>query len=109
MSSYMVGMPPPPAQMTTVPFSSSHLIGRISKMRLGRGLATTRRNLSPSGAMAQPFSLASASASSFEYTGPIGLVGFWKAGSFASTSTWVRMVAKGTSKGSRLPISCSIM
>ncbi|MNV93678.1 hypothetical protein D3C71_1883940 [compost metagenome] len=60
---YMVGMPPPPAQITMLLFSSSHLIGRISKMRFGFGLATTRRYLSPSGAMAQPFSAASFSAS----------------------------------------------
>ena len=35
--SYIVGMPPPPAQMTIVPFSSSHLIGRCSKIRGRRG------------------------------------------------------------------------
>ncbi|MNP63777.1 hypothetical protein D3C76_1592150 [compost metagenome] len=78
-------------------------------MRLGLGLATTRRNLSPSGAMAQPFSAASFSASALPYTGPMGLLGFWKAGSLASTSTWVSKVAKGTSKSSRLPSSCSMM
>ncbi len=65
-SSYMVGIPPPPAQMTMVPFSSSHFTGRISKIRFGRGLGTTRRNLSPSGAMLQPFSAARRSASSLE-------------------------------------------
>ncbi|MNC46343.1 hypothetical protein D3C75_953580 [compost metagenome] len=63
-SSYMVGMPPPPAQITMLLFSSSHLIGRISKMRLGFGLATTRRYLSPSALTTQPFSLARRSASS---------------------------------------------
>ena len=39
----IVGMPPPPAQITTAPWSSSQRIGRISKMRLGRGEGTTRR------------------------------------------------------------------
>ena len=34
---YIVGMPPPPVQMTTVPASSSCVIGRISKMRRGTG------------------------------------------------------------------------
>ena len=43
--SYTVGMPPPPAAMTIVPFSSSHFIGRISNIRLGSGDATTRRHL----------------------------------------------------------------
>ena len=38
--SYTVGMPPPPAAMTIVPFSSSHFIGRISNIRLGSGDAT---------------------------------------------------------------------
>ena len=63
--SYMVGMPPPPAQITIVPCSSSHLIGRISKMRFGRGDGTTRRHLSPSCLKTQPFSAASRSASAF--------------------------------------------
>ena len=44
--SYMVGMPPPPAQMTIVPCSSSQLMGRISKMRLGSG---RRHDASPLG------------------------------------------------------------
>ena len=61
-SSYMVGMPPPPAQITIVPCSTSIRIGRISKIRCGFGLATTRRNLSPSGAIVQPCSAASRSA-----------------------------------------------
>ena len=51
-------MPPPPAQMTIVPFSSSHLIGRCSKIRVGAGEGTTRRQRSPSGLNAQPYSLA---------------------------------------------------
>ena len=42
---YIVGMPPPPAQITTTPCSSSQRIGRISKMRFGRGDGTTRRQL----------------------------------------------------------------
>ena len=61
---YIVGMPPPPVQMTTAPRSSSQRIGRISKIRFGSGEATTRRHLSPSGLIAQPFSAASRSASS---------------------------------------------
>ena len=59
---YMVGMPPPPAQMTTAPCSSIQRIGRISKIRLGRGDGTTRRQLDPSGLTCQPFSAASAAA-----------------------------------------------
>ncbi len=58
--SYIVGMPPPPAQMTTAPWSSNQRIGRISKMRFGRGEGTTRRQWAPSGLTAQPFSAASA-------------------------------------------------
>ena len=53
--SYTVGMPPPPAAMTIVPFSSSHFIGRISNTRLGSGEATTRRHLSLSIFIVQPF------------------------------------------------------
>lgn len=63
--SYIVGMPPPPAAMTTVLRSSSHLIGRISKIRFGCGEGTTRRQCSPSALNAQPFSFASRSASGF--------------------------------------------
>ena len=55
-SSYLVGTPPPPAQITTVPCSSSHRIGRISKIRFGSGDGTTRRQLAPSCLNAQPFS-----------------------------------------------------
>ena len=61
--SYIVGIPPPPAQITTVPCSSSQRIGRISKIRRGRGDATTRRNFAPSGLTTQPFASASARAS----------------------------------------------
>ena len=75
-------MPPPPAAaMTIVCFSSSHFIGRNSKMRFGLGEATTRRHLSPSALKAQPLSAASRSASAFSYTGPMNLVGLAKAGS----------------------------
>src|SRR6476469_6675166 len=35
-SVYMTGMPPPPAQMTTQPFSSSHSSGSSPKMRCGK-------------------------------------------------------------------------
>ena len=41
--SYIVGMPPPPAQMTTRLWSSSQPIAWISKIRFGRGEGTTRR------------------------------------------------------------------
>ena len=61
--SYIVGMPPPPAAITTVPFSSSHWIGRSWKMRFGSGEGTTRRHLSPSGFTIQPLAAASAFAS----------------------------------------------
>ena len=84
-------MPPPPAQITTLPFSSSQLIGLISKIRFGRGLGTTA---SPSGAMLQPVVRPDAVLSRPQ-TGPIGLLGAWKAGSCGSTSTWVSRVAKG--------------
>src|SRR4051794_10051013 len=106
--SYIVGMPPPPVQMTTAPFSSSHSTGRISNSWRGSGDATTRRHLSPSGLTVQPFSPARRSASSLEYTGPMNLVGFSNAGSAGSTSTIVRTVASGFSFGRRLPSSCSI-
>jgi len=106
---YMVGMPPPPAQITIVFCSSSHLIGRISKIRLGSGEGTTLRHLFPSCLKIQLFSVARLSAWALSYTGPTNLVGFWNAASLGSTSIMVRMLANGTSKGSRLPISCSIM
>jgi hypothetical protein len=107
IGSYIVGMPPPPAQITTVPFSSSHLIGLISKIRLGSGDGTTRRHRSPSCLNAHPFSAASASAVALSYTGPTNFVGSPKAGSEGSTSTIVRMVANGTSAARRFPSSCS--
>ena len=59
---HVVGIPPPPAQITTAPCSSSHRIGRISKIRFGAGDGTTRRRWSPSRLNTQPFSAASASA-----------------------------------------------
>jgi hypothetical protein len=62
----MVGMPPPPAQTTMVPLSSSHFTGRISKMRRGSGEATTRRQPGPSRFTLQPFSAARRRASSSE-------------------------------------------
>jgi hypothetical protein len=42
-SVYMTGIPPPPAQITTEPFSSSHSSGSSPKMRCGTGEGTTRR------------------------------------------------------------------
>ena len=60
----IVGMPPPPAQMTTAPRSSSQLIGWISTIRRGSGDGTTRRQADPSCRNAQPFLAASASAAS---------------------------------------------
>ncbi len=57
-------MPPPPAQITTQSFWSIHSIGSTPKMRLGSGEATTRRMLVPSRLNSQPFSDASAAASS---------------------------------------------
>ena len=53
-----------PAQITTLPCSSSHSTGAMPKIRFGRGDGTTRRMLSPSGLNAHPFSAASCSASS---------------------------------------------
>src|SRR6266436_8119035 len=84
--SYIVGMPPPPAAITMVLCSRSHLIWRNSKMRLGSGDGTTRRHLSPSGLNTHSLSAAIRSASSLEYTGPMNLVGSWNAGSPGSTS-----------------------
>ena len=62
-AAHVVGIPPPPAQITTVPCSSSQRIGRISKIRFGAGDGTTRRRWAPSRLNTQPFSAASASAS----------------------------------------------
>ena len=61
---YMVGMPPPPAAITMALRSSSHLIGRSSKMRFGSGEATTRRQSLPSGLKTHDFSAESSAASS---------------------------------------------
>ena len=60
---HVVGIPPPPAQITTTPCSRSHRMGRISKIRFGAGDGTTRRSRSPSRLNTHPFSAASASAS----------------------------------------------
>ena len=65
----MVGMPPPPAQITIVPRSSSHLTGRISKIRCGMGEGTTRRHFCPSCLKIHFFSAAMRSASGLSYTG----------------------------------------
>ena len=62
---HMTGIPPPPVQITTAPLSSSHRIGRISKIRFGRGEGTTRRQVSPSRRNCQPFSVTIRSASIF--------------------------------------------
>ncbi len=105
---YMVGIPPPPVQITTTPLSSSVRIGPISKMRRGTGEGTTRRHPAPSGLTVQPRSAASWWASASEYTGPTNFVGSAIAGSSGSTSTIVRTVASCLSNGSRLPSSCSI-
>ena len=60
VSVYITGMPPPPAQVTTVSCSSSHSIGSTPKIPLGAGEGTTRRTWSPSGLKAQPLSAARA-------------------------------------------------
>ena len=104
----MVGIPPPPAQITTQPGSSSHLMGRRSKIRRGTGEGTTLRMLSSSGLNAKPRSAASLPASGLSYSGPIGLLGSAKAGSSGSTSTIVSSEASGLSNGSRFPSSCSM-
>ena len=70
-------------------------MGRISKMRLGSGEGTTRRQCSPSCLNVQPFSAATASACCLSYMGPTNLVGSANAGSAGSTSTMVSTVAKG--------------
>jgi hypothetical protein len=62
----MVGMPPPPAQTTSDPRSSSHEIGSISMICCGSGEGTTRRQAAPSCRNTHALSLASASASAWE-------------------------------------------
>ena len=100
---YMVGMPPPPAQMTIVPFSSSHLIGRISKIRLGSGEGTTRRHFvavrleRPALLGRQAFGRPPCS-----YTGPTNLVGSAKAGSSGSTSTMRQDGGEGDLEGQQV-------
>ena len=49
-------MPPPPAQMTITPWSSSVWITSMPKIRFGAGEGTARRMLSPSAMNVQPFS-----------------------------------------------------
>ena len=59
-------------------------------MALGRGELTTRRQPRPaSSATFHPFFTRCSSAFSRDMKEPIGLFGFWKAGSCASTRTWV--------------------
>ena len=56
-------MPPPPAQMTITPRSSSVRITSIPKIRWGAGEGTARRMLSLSAMNDQPFSRSSRAAS----------------------------------------------
>ncbi len=76
-------------------------------MRFGSGEGTTRRTPAPSGASVQPRLAASLRPTCWAYTGPIGFVGFPKAGSSPSTSTMVSSVATGASP--RRPESSSSM
>ena len=99
-------MPPPPAQMTTAPRSSSQVTGWISRICTGRGEGTTRRHAAPSWRKLHPLAAASASAASFSYTGPTNFVGLPNAGSAGSTATMVSRVTTGLPGGSMARSSC---
>ena len=78
----------------------------ISTMSTGSGDGTTRRTPGPSGASAHPRPRARRTPSAGPYTGPTGLVGWAKAGSAGSTTTWVSSVARRSGHISR-PSCCS--
>ena len=83
-------MPPPPAAITTAPASVRVRTCAASRIAVGAGLGTTRRNTP--GAVSttdQPSSATRRRAESAVSRPPIGLVGCPNAGSSASTSTWV--------------------
>ena len=62
--SYIVGMPPPPAAITSVPVATSRWMESNSTMPCGCGLGITQRQPRPaSGATVQPRRAATASAS----------------------------------------------
>ena len=81
--------------MTTWPASISVRMVSISTMALGLGEATQRRQPRPASSMTQLPRRRISSASFSVMNVPMGLEGFWKAGSAGSTSTWVRTVATG--------------
>ena len=63
-------------------------------MRLGMGEATTWRQPRPASSFTvMPMASALALAVSSSMNAPTGLVGFWNAGSSASTTVWVTMQA----------------
>jgi hypothetical protein len=95
------GMPPPPAAITSAPRSINHRIGSSPKMRFGSGEATKRPKPVPSGPTVQCRCRARSPACASVYIGPIGLLGFAKAGSRRSTSTRVSTFAPAPTQHGR--------
>jgi hypothetical protein len=89
-------MPPPPQAMMSVPSRASRSMIGASITRWGCGDAIARRQpRSPSCITVQPSVFASVRAVSSFMNEPIGLVGFWNAGSSRSISVCVTSVTTG--------------
>ena len=87
-------MPPPPEAITVKPAAMSATTAGNSTIFTGMGDGTTRRQPRPaSSATFQPSASACERAVASSMNEPIGLLGFWKAGSFRSTRVWVMTVA----------------
>ena len=71
-------------------------------MRCGRGEATTRRQPRPASSTTSQPSARRSIASNSRINVPMGLLGFWKAGSSAATSTWVTSVTAWSGMPRRL-------
>ena len=91
--SSMTGIPPPPAQTTRNPASTSCLIAGNYTMRCGSGDATTRRHWSPSGLTTHPCFALTACASVSVYW-----ITAW-AGNAAIAVGWVLYVEVFINKG----------
>src|ERR1700752_106968 len=89
--------PPPPAATTTNPASMRARMAPASRMSIGSGEGPTGGYPGPeSSTIDQPRRAASSSASPRPRKGPIGLVGWAKAGSAGWTVTWVTTAAGRT-------------
>ncbi|CRH56885.1 Uncharacterised protein [Chlamydia trachomatis] len=89
-SSLTVGIPPPPPTITVAPELIAFFIWLIPTKLIGFGEATTFLNPRPASSTITLFGLATSASSLEAKNGPIGLVGFKKAGSLGSTKVCVK-------------------